>query len=80
MKNYDTTTKPALYKYQLTHWMKHKEYLDPFVEPFIRHNDHDYGCVVEGKDGFAIFTRGERMQDNRHIVTGNIHRVKGGRI
>ena len=61
------STKPARFKYQLTDWVS-REQLDPFTEPHIKYNDHDYAVVVkkmfEGMERFAIFTKGERLIAN----------------
>lgn len=49
------------YPNQLTNWFDKKEDLDCYLEAFIRYNDEKYGIIVNSPEGWAIFTKGERI-------------------
>ena len=49
------------FPYQLTEWMKSPKPLACFIADFARYKDEDYGRIVHGLRGYAIFTRGKRL-------------------
>ena len=51
----------ARYPNQLTDWFKKRIDLDCYLEPFVKYNDESYGIILHGPEGWAIFTKGERI-------------------